>query len=414
MTSSGGTDVDLADRMSFVVFVAVLVGFGLYMASPGERAHLIQGGHEFVRNLINRSMRPRVGCQPFYDALRTRTALVVITPALAVLNVLVFVRMVLGPGSFSDPATMIDWGASFGPRTTSGEWWRVIAMMFVHVGPLHLLATLVGLVPVGIVLERLVGRLAFLLTYLGTGIVAALISLTTSPIGIVVGPSGAIFGIYGLLVATIAWGIVYRSVFSIPLAVLKDLVPTTAVFVLYNVLTDRVDGTAEAAAFIVGAISGAAVAFRLSEEKPTPRTLGVMAVAVTVFTFVFAVSLPAIADVRPELARTLDIEGRTAEAYSKQVERFKTGRTTTDALAAYIDKEILPALNEQTERFKALEGVPPQHRPLVTDAQAYLQLRTESWRLRSDALRKSSVSALRRADRVEWESLQAFAKLSPP
>ena len=28
------------------------------------------------------------------------------------------------------------WGASFGPRTTNGEWWRLVASMFVHTGTL--------------------------------------------------------------------------------------------------------------------------------------------------------------------------------------------------------------------------------------------------------------------------------------
>jgi membrane associated rhomboid family serine protease len=400
--------------MSWLLFLGVLVGIALYMASAAEREHFIQIGREFIRNLVSRTGRRATGCEPFFDALRTRTALVVITPALAALNIAVFLRMLIGSGSFSDPATLVAWGANFGPLTTSGEWWRLVAMMFVHVGPLHLAATLAGLVPAGIILERLVGRVAFFTTYLGTGLVAALISLTTAPIAMNVGPSGAIFGIYGLLSATVVWGVIDRSAFTIPLAVLKDLAPTAALFFLYNLLTDRVDGTAEAAAFVAGCIGGIAVVLRLDEEKPAPRKLAMMAASVAVFTLVFAVSLPAIADVRPELTRTLDIERRSAEVYSKQIERFKTGRTTTDALAHFIEKNILPDLRTQRERFKALEGVPPQHRAVVADAQSYLQLRIESWQLRADALRKSNYAALRHAETVERQALDEYAKLSPP
>jgi membrane associated rhomboid family serine protease len=400
--------------MSWLLFLGVLVGIALYMASAAEREHFIQIGREFIRKLVSRTGRRAAGCEPFFDALRTRTVLLVITPALAVLNIAVFLRMLIGSGSFSDPATLVAWGANFGPLTSSGEWWRLVAMMFVHVGPLHLAATLAGLVPAGIILERLVGRVAFFTTYFGAGLVAALISLTTAPIAINVGPSGAIFGIYGLLAATVVWGVIDRSAFTIPLAVLKDLAPTAALFFLYNLLTDRVDGTAEAAAFVAGCIGGIAVVLRLDEEKPAPRKLAIMAASVAIFTLVFAVSLPAIADVRPELTRTLDIERRSAEAYSKQIERFKIGRTTTDALAHFIEKKILPDLRTQGERFKALEGVPPQHRAVVADAQSYLQLRIESWQLRADALRKSNYAALRHAETVERQALDEYAKLSPP
>lgn len=400
--------------MSWVLFLGILVAVGVYIASPAERARFVRTGGEFVRNLAIRSRPRSPASQAFRAALRQRTPLVIVTPALAILNVAVFVRMLLGPGSFGDPATILAWGASFGPRTTSGEWWRLAAMMFVHVGPLHLAATLAGLLPIGFLLERLVGRTAFLTTYVGAGLVGGLVSLTTAPVGISVGPSGAIFGIYGLLAATIAVGAIYRSALAFPLAVIRDLAPTTALFVLYNVLTDRLDGTAEAAAFVAGCAAGIAVALQLDDEKPAPRKLAAMAASVVVFTLVFAVSLPAIADVRPELARTLEIEGRTAAAYGKQVERFRKGGTTTDALAGFIDRHILPDLQAQAERFKALEGVPPQHRALVADAQSYLSLRIDSWRLRSDALQRSSLPALRRADAVEWDSLQAFAKLTPP
>jgi membrane associated rhomboid family serine protease len=400
--------------MSWVLFLAVLVGCALYFASPADRERLIQAGRKIVRDLTTRSMGRPASCQSFFDALAARTPLVVITPVLAVIYVAVFVRMLVAPGSFADPATILEWGGNFGPRTTSGEWWRIVAAMFVHVGPLHLVASLAGLVPAGIILERLVGRVAFLVTYFGAGLIAALISLTTAPLGINVGPSGAIFGIYGLLITAVAWGAIQRSVFTIPLMVLRDLAAPAALFILYNVFTDRLDGTAEAAAFVAGCLCGLAVAFRLTDAKPAPRTLTAMAASVAVFTLVFAVSLPAIADVRPELARTLEIEGRTAEAYGKQVARFRIGRTTTDALARFIDRDILPELTAQRERLKALEGVPPQHRPIVADAQTYLRLRIESWRLRSDALRQSSVSALRRADAIERESLDAFANLSPP
>ena len=48
------------------------------------------------------------------------------TPAIAALNALVFVGMIFGRGALADPQTIVAWGGSFGPRTTNGEWWRLI------------------------------------------------------------------------------------------------------------------------------------------------------------------------------------------------------------------------------------------------------------------------------------------------
>ena len=59
------------------------------------------------------------------------------------------------------------------------------------------------------------------------------------------------------------------------------------------------------------------------------------------------------------------------------------------------------------------DNVPTEHRPLVEGANEYLRLRDESWRLRADALRKHNLAALRKADRAEWESLEAFGRIKP-
>ena len=52
------------------------------------------------------------------------------------------------------------------------------------------------------------------------------------------------------------------------------------------------------------------------------------------------------------------------------------------------------------ERLNALDNVPHEHQPLVTDAEDYLHLREESWRLRAEGLRKNNGSALLGVDSV--------------
>ena len=113
---------------------------------------------------------------------------------LAGMSVVVFVFMLLGSGSFSDPATLVSWGASIATHTTNGEWWRLLTMTFVHVGLFHMLVEVAALVSVGLVLERLLGSLAFAGIYVAAALLGGLVSVSSHPMTVSVGGSGAIFG----------------------------------------------------------------------------------------------------------------------------------------------------------------------------------------------------------------------------
>ena len=59
---------------------------------------------------------------------------------------------------------------------------------------------------VGLLLERLAGPLAIGTVYMGSGVVANAASLTADPMAVSAGASGAIFGVYGMFVASVIWG----------------------------------------------------------------------------------------------------------------------------------------------------------------------------------------------------------------
>jgi hypothetical protein len=210
-----------------IFFLSIVFGFVLYKMAPEERARRLQAVLAAVlaaiRQLKDAATRGRTECEPFSDALRARTPWVIVTPTLAALNVMIFVLMLFGAGALSDPATLVGWGANFAPRTTNGEWWRLVTSMFLHSGMLHLLVNVAGLVPIGLILERLLGRLTFAAVYLAAGVFASLVSLSIFPMAVSVGASGAIFGLYGLLLASSVWGVLHRSNVTIPLAAVKRL-----------------------------------------------------------------------------------------------------------------------------------------------------------------------------------------------
>jgi hypothetical protein len=119
-------------------------------------------------------------------------------------------------------------------------------------------------------------------------------------------------------------------------------------------------------------------------------------------------------DIRPEIDRVIAVEAHTARLYEQEVERFRKGRITSAALAGVIDNKIVPELRVVTVRLRALKDVPPEHQRLVSEADAFLKMRDESWKMRASALRKSDLLALRKADSKEQASREAFHRLTMP
>ena len=75
--------------------------------------------------------------------------------------------------------------------------WTLLTAIFLHSGMVHLLYNLFGLILFGLILEHIIGTRKFLKLFFIAGLVASLISLPFY--SRVLGASGAIFGILGML-----------------------------------------------------------------------------------------------------------------------------------------------------------------------------------------------------------------------
>jgi len=126
-----------------------------------------------------------------------------VTRIIIAVNVLVYVAMGLSGVSWTDPSVLqaIRWGADFGPLTLSGQWWRLFTSMFVHFGFFHILLNMWCLRNLAVALEPMMGRLAFSITYLFSGLAASAVSTAWNPWRASAGASGAIFGIAGAFVS---------------------------------------------------------------------------------------------------------------------------------------------------------------------------------------------------------------------
>ena len=385
----------------------VLAGFALYVMKPDERVRLLQWAIATTRRATHAAVEHTAKEDPFSEELRARTKPPLVVPALITYNVVIFVCMLFGSGSFGDPATLVAWGANFGPRTSNGEWSRLLASMFVHAGFLHLIATIAGLTQAGFIMERLVGYVIFSAVYLMAGLCASVVSLGLHPMDASVGASGAVFGVYGFLTAMSVWGVRRQSGVSIPLQTAKTFAPAAGVFLLYN-LFGGLSFAADIAGFVAGGVAGVVLARDIGERKPAPRRIAATVASTFGLAALIAIPQHGITDLPQEVQAVVRVEDATAAQYEKAVEQFRKGIITAGELAGVIKLTIVPELESARVRVAGLGRVPQQHQPLLARTQEFLQLRRESWRLRATALEEGNMGGLREADRLELTSFEAL------
>jgi len=399
---------------AILILAAVLLALYLRSLNPEERVEFLRNSRAKTEAAI-RSARDEITrvppeCETFVQELRARTTFAVVTPAILALNIAIFIGMCLGTGALSEPATLIAWGGSVGPQTTNGEWWRLVTSLFVHAGVLRLLANVIGFVSVGFMLERLVGPVAFGVTYIAAGVMAGVVELSAHQIDVNTGASGAIFGVYGLLVASTMWGFYRPSPAAIPLAALKGLVPGAFVFLSVDVLTHGLHSGGRLAGFGAGFVGGMILIAGAAYRKPAMQRVLATVGATAGIVILLVAPLRGLDDARADVAAVIAVEGRTAHEYDAEIERANDGRSSMRERIVLID-QIRPQLQAVRARLESFDRVAREQQPIVASAIDFLKTRDESWRLRKEALRKSNLQILRQADSVERISIDKFRKL---
>ena len=371
------------------------------MTPAADRTKYFTGAIATLQEVRTAFTQRRPQYEAFKSALRARTPHVILAPALVALNAAFFCAMVFGPGSMSDPATFLTYGASLGTRTTNGEWWRLLTAIFLPGSLVHLAFIAAVLMHAGAALERLVGRWALAAVYLASGIFTGLVNISSRPVVVTLSGSGAVFGLYGLLLAALAWQKVFPakpagaadagapSNAQIPFIAIKRLGGVGIVFGVYTVVTGSLT-SAELAGFGVGLMYGLVVGWRVSDRLPATRLVGATAAIVLGAAVASAMPLRNIADVAPEITRVVAAEEKTTAKYRAAFEAFKKGKISAEALAQVADRSIVPELQAIDARFTALRNVPAEHQGIVADAREYLTLRMKSWRARAEVVRRTS------------------------
>ena len=119
------------------------------------------------------------------------------------INVLVYLAMMmsgLGVLAFGNE-DLIAWGANYGRELQGPGYVRLITSAFVHGGMMHLLNNMYGLIIAGTFLGTLMPNWRLISCYLIAGLGGSITGAVLHPNIVSVGASGAILGLWGVLIA---------------------------------------------------------------------------------------------------------------------------------------------------------------------------------------------------------------------
>ena len=253
----------------------------------------------------------------FINLLFSRVKRADVTRGLVVVNAAVFLLLAaVSMNPMQIPSDLlIRAGGNFAPLVQKGQEWRLLTALFLHGGLLHVGLNMFALHQAGQIIERLFGRAGFALIYVGAGLVGNLASLWWRQGPVSVGASGAIFGVYGALLAYL---MLQRG--SVPGEVFREMRSGTLGFIGYSLFAGYslpgIDNAAHLGGLAGGLLLGAAFAEPVTTSRPvrwlSPRAIGGMLLTLALGSGLWQRT--------PEVLHTFEID----TAYQQTLQRFST------------------------------------------------------------------------------------------
>ena len=188
-----------------------------------------------------------------------------VTWVLLFLNIFMWLLMESHGGS-ENMQVLMNFGANERLSLWQGEYWRLIASVFIHIGFFHLLGNCLFLYLCGPLLELTYGHEKFLLIYILSGFAGSSVSalgmkLTPDIMGVSAGASGALFGVMGALVS---FTIMERK--NLPGRLYNALVINLSLLVAMNILISLIIPNIDILAHLGGLLAGFALGYMIEAD----------------------------------------------------------------------------------------------------------------------------------------------------
>ncbi len=194
------------DQILFIAFT--FDAYNTRIALNGDHSHWIYNEESQMLEIFDDQPGTFFGVNHLFEYKNTNvnSYLFTVNNLLVAANIIVFIIMEI-IGDTTSNSFLYYHGALFPTAVLDGghEYYRYFTSMFMHSGISHLFNNMLVLFFIGDNLERAVGRIKYLIIYLGSGLIGGIVSQiyyyqTTSNIVLCVGASGAIFGVVGALI----------------------------------------------------------------------------------------------------------------------------------------------------------------------------------------------------------------------
>jgi len=358
----------------------------------------------------------------FKERLARATPHAFVTPSLVAINVIVFAAMVVGGVGVIDPdgRMVVSWGSNFGPLTTDGQWWRLFTSMFLHFGIVHLAVNMWALYDTGRVVERLYGNAHFVLLYVGAGLGGSIASLLWNPMVNSAGASGAIFGVYGGL---LAFMLDRRN--QVPASIMNAQRLSAIMFILYSLISgmrhEGIDNAAHLGGLASGFVMGWLLARPLDAEARSTSGFRRLAIALAAATVALVLAALPIKNTGETYRKDqqylvdvkwLDEEEKRLAAKIEQWQQLGRSGSPPAELAERLERDIIAPFQaihdrltknplDENSRLRA-------HQALVLES---ITNRLDAFRLLAESIRTDDPRKLEQAKARVAASAKAIEKL---
>jgi rhomboid protease GluP len=191
-----------------------------------------------------------------------------------------------------DTETLLRFGGTFSPYIQHGQWWRLVTGTFVHESLLHIALNMWCLWNLGLFGEPLLGKNGLVSVYLLTGTAGMMLSYAWSVLArqevLVIGASGAVFGIAGILIVllsnrrlslpweelrTLRRQVIFFAVANLAIGMAPQVLTVAAGNQLgrFTAMLPHIDNTAHVGGFVCGLALGLPLFPRMTSGRSSYR-----------------------------------------------------------------------------------------------------------------------------------------------